>query len=139
MATTRNPFFSLAASGTAGGITVQEKKIHRAHVTAALGPGATIAQIHRYHQHIAKAAQKPRKRTPTAAQLAKRAAMRDCAAAWRGIDATNKNAWKTRRLACYKPSTVGLAFTFYHGYALFVREWFAQNIKAPALPRLPAA
>lgn len=45
---------------------------------------------------------------------------------WKTWDNTNRQAWKTR----------AIAFNL-TGYALFWREWYAQNITAPARPILP--
>ena len=45
---------------------------------------------------------------------------------WRTWDNTNRQAWKTRAIT-FKLS----------GYGLYWREWYAQNITAPARPILP--
>lgn len=146
MAQVANPFFSLSASGSAGGLTAVENALHRAHVQwaqqeaarRARGLSTSLAQIMRFQRKIAKISSRKTKPKSTSAQSARRTKLKECAAAWRTLDAPTKALWNARRLTVYKPNAYGLAFTVQHGYALFVRQWMHQAIVPPALPRLPA-
>lgn len=146
MAKVANPFMSQAASGTAGSLTAIDNALHRAHVEWAQqeqtrrrrGQGTTLNQIMRFHRKIAKISSPRRKRAPSAAQLARREKLQQCAAAWRTLPPTEKTAWNARRLTVYKASSIGFTFTVTHGYALFVRQWMEQAILPPNIPRLPA-
>ena len=127
MAIVINPFFSLSASGTAGGITAASS--------------GTI--------YTAKAKNKTPTRQATTAQLASRATLRAAAAAWHTLDQTTADKWRALTIAVpittqalYDPATgnftAATKINLKHGYASFVREYALQEITPPALPRIPA-
>jgi len=127
MAIVINPFFSLSASGTAGGVTA-----------ARSGTGYT-----------AKAKNKSPTAPPSAAQLTCRATMRAAAAAWHTLDQATADKWRALTLpVCLTTQalfdtttgnfTAATKINLKHGYASFVREYVLQGVTPPALPRIPS-
>lgn len=121
------PFFSIAASGSVCNITASKRTQHRAK-----------GRNPRGHNHIMRIKKKKPKKVPTAAQLIQRAKIKAATKAWKALDATAQAVWKAKGVTVRFANDRGLGYVLPHGYVLFVREYIAQNIAAPALPLLPA-
>jgi hypothetical protein len=95
-----------------------------------LGASGTLQRTLTFNQHQTKnivtaPRTAPMKNTP--ARLYHQSRVMQMINAWNGLDAPTRDAWRTR--------AVSMAMT---GYALFWREYIAQNIFPPDLPLIPA-